>query len=197
MSSNLIKKFKNKQALDRLRKRDREAFTKAYDENVSEIYRFIYFKVGSDEEAKDITSAVFLKTWNHIQTNTLESAKTLRALFYKIARNAIIDHYRERGKSQIISIEEEGSKIDIPFETDEETRLDTERDIELIRSKLPLLKEEYREVLIMKFINELELEEISDITGKSKGNIRVLTHRALKALKDIMAEDEKNKSVTD
>jgi RNA polymerase sigma-70 factor (ECF subfamily) len=197
MSSNLIKKFKNKQALDRLRKRDREAFTKAYDENVSEIYRFIYFKVGSDEEAKDITSAVFLKTWNHIQTNTLESAKTLRALFYKIARNAIIDHYRERGKSQIISIEEEGGKIDIPFETDEETRLDTERDIELIRSKLPLLKEEYREVLIMKFINELELEEISDITGKSKGNIRVLTHRALKALKDIMAEDEKNKSVTD
>ena len=197
MSSNLIKKFKNKQALDRLRKRDREAFTEAYDENVSDIYRFIYFKVGSDEEAKDITSAVFLKTWNHIQTNTLESAKTLRALFYKIARNAIIDHYRERGKSQIISIEEEGGKIDIPFETDEETRLDTERDIELIRSKLPLLKEEYREVLIMKFINELELEEISDITGKSKGNIRVLTHRALKALKDIMAEDEKNKSVTD
>ncbi len=191
MSSNLIKKFKNKQALDRLRKRDREAFTKAYDENVSDIYRFIYFKVGSDEEAKDITSTVFLKTWNHIQTNTLESAKTLRALFYKIARNAIIDHYREQGKSQIISIEEEGSKIDIPVEIDEESRLDIKRDIEFIRSKLPLLKEEYREVIIMKFINELELEEISDITGKSKGNIRVLTHRALKALKDIMAEDDK------
>lgn len=191
MSSNLIKKFKNKQTLDRLRKRDREAFTKAYDENVSDIYRFIYFKVGSDEEAKDITSAVFLKTWNHIQTNTLLSAKTLRALFYKIARNAIIDHYREHGKSQVISIEDENTKIDIPVETDEEARLDIERDIEMIRGKLPLLKEEYREIIIMKFINELELEEISDITGKSKGNIRVLTHRALKALKDLVDEGDK------
>ena len=64
MSANIVKKFKNKQALDRLKKRDREAFTKAYDENVSDIYRFVYYKVGSDEEAKDITSTIFLKTWN-------------------------------------------------------------------------------------------------------------------------------------
>lgn len=191
MSSKLFKKFKSKQTLDRLKKKDQTAFTMAYDENIADIYRFIYFKIGNDEEAKDITSDVFLKTWNHIQTNSLQDAKTLRALFYKVARNAIIDHYREHGKGRVLSLEESAPHFDIVFEgKDEGERLDVEKDIELIRTKLPLLKEEYREAIIMRFINELELAEIADITGKSRGNIRVLIHRALKALKALLDEEK-------
>ena len=193
MSANIVKKFKDKQALDRLKKRDRETFTKAYDDNVGDIYRFVYYKIGSDEEAKDITSAIFLKTWNHIQNNTLESAKTLRALLYKVARSTIIDYYRSRGKTQVVSLEDEKSALDISIETDEDTRIDIKRDVEIIRLKLPLLKEEYKEIIVMRFINELELEEIADITGKTRGNIRVLTYRALKALKDLLLEDEEKK----
>lgn len=193
MSNNLIKKFKDKQALDRLKKRDKEAFTKAYDENVSDIYRFVYYKIGNPDEAQDITSAIFLKTWNHIQNYTLESAKTLRALLYKVARSTIIDYYRTQDKAKIVSIEDDNNNIDIPIETDEDSRIDISNDIDLIRGKLPLLKEEYKEVIIMRFINELDLDEIADITGKNKGNIRVLTHRALKALKDLLSEDDQKK----
>ena len=193
MSANIVKKFKDKQALDRLKKRDREAFTKAYDDNVNDIYRFVYYKIGSDEEAKDITSAIFLKTWNHIQNNTLESAKTLRALLYKVARSTIIDYYRANGRTKIISLEDDKNRVDVATYIDEDARIDIKRDIEIVRSKLPLLKEEYKEIIVMRFINELELDEIADITGKSKGNIRVLTHRALKALKDLLLEDEEEK----
>ncbi|HZJ41693.1 MAG TPA: RNA polymerase sigma factor [Patescibacteria group bacterium] len=193
MSANIVKKFKDKQALDRLKKRDREAFTKAYDDNVNDIYRFVYYKIGSDEEAKDITSAIFLKTWNHIQNNTLESAKTLRALLYKVARSTIIDYYRANGRTKIISLEDDKNRVDVATYIDEDARIDIQRDIEIVRSKLPLLKEEYKEIIVMRFINELELDEIADITGKSKGNIRVLTHRALKALKDLLLEDEEEK----
>src|SRR5680860_17698 len=193
MSTNIVKKFKDKQALDRLKKRDREAFTKAYDDNVNDIYRFVYYKIGSDEEAKDITSAIFLKTWNHIQNNTLESAKTLRALLYKVARSTIIDYYRAHGRTKIISLEDDKNRVDVATYIDEDARIDIKRDIEIVRSKLPLLKEEYKEIIVMRFINELELDEIADITGKSKGNIRVLTHRALKALKDLLLEDEEEK----
>ncbi len=190
MSANIVKKFKNKQALDRLKKRDREAFTKAYDENVSDIYRFVYYKVGSDEEAKDITSTIFLKTWNHIQNKTLEDAKTLRALFYKVARSTIIDYYRSSASSKPVSLDSEDLNIDIPVEVDENGRLDIQADIKLIHAKLPLLKSEYKEIIVMRFINELEIEEIADITGKSKGNIRVLSHRALGALKTLLDEEE-------
>jgi len=72
--------------------------------------------------------------------------------------------------------------------------LDQSTNLELIRRQLPLLKEEYREVIVLRFINDLNLEEIAAVTGKSRGNVRVILHRALAALK-AMVEDkmEKNK----
>ncbi len=190
MSANIIKKFQDKKALDRLKKRDRDVFTEAYDANVSDIYRFVYFKIGSDEEAKDLTSAIFLKTWNHIQNNTLEDAKTLRALLYKVARNVIIDHYREKGSHKPLSLDDEDNPIEIADETDHAETLDKKQDLELIKSKLPFLKEEYREIIIMRFINDLDVEEIADITQKRKGNVRVLLHRALTALRELIEEAE-------
>lgn len=191
MPNNLVKKFKDKQAISRLKSKDKDAFIKAYDENALEINRFIYFKVGNREEADDLTSNVFLKTWNHIQNKTLTDAKTLRALLYKIARNVVIDYYRS-SNTKSISLNDEENPIDV---IDEESGLenlhadmDQATDIKLIMSKLPLLKDEYREVVIMKFVSDLSLEEIADISGKTKGNVRVLIYRALKALKELMEE---------
>ena len=197
MPANIIKKFHNKQVFDRLKKRDQEAFTEVYDENVADIYRFVYFKIGSEEEAKDLTSVIFLKTWNHVQNNTLEDAKTLRALLYKVARNAIIDHYREKGNQKNISLDDAENPIDIADESNEVERLSQEQEMELIRRKLPLLKEEYREIIIMRFINDLTLEEIADVTQKTKGNIRVIMHRALTALRELMTEEGDQKTEED
>jgi len=47
------------------------------------------------------------------------------------------------------------------------------------------LKDEYSEVLLLKYVNELSIVEIAKIMDKSKGNIRVLIYRAVKALKKI------------
>lgn len=192
MSANIVKKFRNKKTFDRLKKRDKDVFTIVYDENVADIYRFVYYKIGSIEEAKDLTSVVFLKTWNHIQNNTLENAKTLRALLYKVARNVIIDHYRDKS-NKIVSLDDERNPIDIAADNEEESRLDDAQDLNLIRLKLPLLKEEYREIIIMRFINDLTLEEIADITKKSRGNIRVIIHRALTALRELIEEEKGGK----
>ena len=192
MSNNIVEKFKNKQIFSKLKSHDKEAFIKVYDESVNDIYRFVYFKIGSREEANDITSMIFLKTWNHIQNNTLVDSKTLRALLYKIARNTIIDHYRENSNKKTSSLDDDENKIDVVDEgQDPQEKMDNEANLSLIKSKLPLLKEEYREVIIMKFISDLSLEEIADISGKTKGNIRVLMHRALGALRELVEADNK------
>ncbi len=192
MSINLIQKFNNKKTFSRLKNRDKEVFTAIYDENVKDINRFIYFKVGNTEDANDLTSMVFLKTWNHIQNNSLEDAKTLRALLYKVARNVIIDFYRERSGKTPLSLDDEDNKIEVIDEKtlDKHSNIDDLADIELIKSKLPLIKEEYREVIVLRFVNDLNLEEIADITKKTKGNIRVLIHRALNALKSLIEEEK-------
>lgn len=191
MTFPLAKKYQEKKTISRLKNKDKEVFIKVYDDFADDIYRFVYFKVGRIEEAKDLTSMVFLKTWNHIQNNTLTSADTLRALIYKIARTSIVDYYRETGSKLEISLDDEAHPIDLPDEKrDLSGDLDKNADLERIKSKLPYLKEEYREIIVLKFINDLEIEEISDVTGKSKGNVRVLLHRALNALKDLVSEEE-------
>lgn len=192
MSINPVRKFKDKQTLSKLKSRDKEAFIRVYDDNVKDIHRFVYFKIGSREEADDLTSMIFLKAWNHIQNKTLEDAKTLRALLYKIARNAIVDYYRETGNKVTASLDDENHQIEVTDESENpQERLDRAADLELIKAKLPLLKEEYREIIIMKFINDLSLEEIAEISEKSKGNVRVLLHRALNALRELVEADAK------
>lgn len=191
MSIGFVRNFKDQQAFRRLKSRDREAFVRVYDENVREINRFVYFKVGNQEEANDLTSVIFLKAWHHIQNKTLEDAKTLRALLYKIARTSIIDYYRENGRKVTASLDDERNPIDMIDEAiDPQARLDSAANLELIMRQLPRLKEEYREVIIMRFINDLSLEEIAEITGKNKGNVRVLLHRSLNALRELIDENK-------
>lgn len=194
MDVKILKKFKEKQLLQQLKHKDKEAFTKVYDEYVEDLYRFIYFKIGKEVDAQDLTSLVFLKAWHHIQANSLSDSKTLRALVYKIARNAIIDHYRESGNKLEVSLDDEDNPIEIVDETyDLEANLDRANNLALLKKQLPLLKEEYREVIILRFVNDLSLEEIADVTAKSRGNIRVILHRALAALKEMVEKEMEKK----
>lgn len=181
--------FKEKILFSRLKNKDKEAFVKAYDLYVDNIYRFIYFKVGSKEEAQDLSSAVFLKAWNHIQTNSLTDFKTLKALLYKIARNAIIDYYRENSKRSFSSIDDESSQTDVmDDQQDLVAKIENAFEFSLVEKKLADLKDEYREIIILRFMEELSIGEIAEILNKSKGNVRILTYRALKALRDLMEE---------
>lgn len=193
MNLSIIEKLKENNLKERLKNRDQVAFEELYDKNINDIYRFIYFKIGKKDEASDLSSLVFLKTWEHIQKNKISDNQTLRALVYKIARNVVVDYYRNR-RPESLSLDDENNKIEV---VDEEYNLETEIGVkgeyEKLMVKIMELKNEYREILIMRFVNDLSLEEIADITGKKKINIRVLLHRAIKALKEMVEEKEGEK----
>jgi len=191
MAINIIKKFQDKKTLGRLKNKDTQTFISIYDKYHKDLYRFIYYKVGRQEESQDLTSMVFLKAWNHIQNKSLSDSKTLRALVYKIARNTIIDYYRQ-GSAKIESLDNEEQPIHIIDEKQDLAKdLDENLELQRLSHLIRQLKEEYREMIVLKFINELELDEIAVVTGKSKGNVRVTLHRALNSLKS-MVEEERN-----
>ncbi len=170
----------------RLKKfKDKQAFLLAYDQYAESIYRFIYFKIGQEEDARDLTSTVFLKCWSHVQEGKLNDDneyKSLRSFLYKIARNQTIDYYRSARQTDV-AIEEAEEIID---DNQDLAVIDQKIALEAVRDKLLYLKDEYRGILIMRYINELSISEISDITNKTKGNVRVTIMRALTALKGLI-----------
>lgn len=165
----------------KVKNKDPEAYGKFYDLYVERIYRFIYFKVGSQAEAQDLTSEVFLKLWQHLKDD--RDIKNINSFIYVIARNSVIDYYRQRStKQEKERPHEEGN--DPSDEGGLAASQSAKFDLQLILKGLENLKNEYKEVIILRFIDELSIGEIAEITKKSRGSIRVIIHRALKTLKE-------------
>ena len=111
----MASKIKQKILLYRLQsKPDPAAFAQLYDIYVKQIYRFVYFKVSSHEEAEDITSEVFLKTWRYINDKSKKKISSFSGLLYRLARNAIVDLYRVKAKRPEVSLnyKDENKKIE-------------------------------------------------------------------------------------
>lgn len=164
-------------------KQDPEAYAELYDTYVKQIYRFVYFKVSTHEEAEDITSEVFLKAWHYIQEK--KEIKSFSGLLYRIARNAIIDVYRAKaGKPETPLIEDidvgDGGK----WFSDISTKVEADKVIEAIKK----LKQEYQEVITLRYVDELDIREIAEIIGKGSVATRVTLHRALTKLKKIIEQ---------
>jgi len=168
-------------------KKDAEAFGILYNTYIERIYRFVYFKLGNREEAEDATNDIFLRTWNYLINNPQKQVQSLSGLLYSIARNTIIDIYRERAKKQLVHLEpEEMEKIQ-----SEENLLEvieTSQETARIEKHLRSLKQEYQEVIILHYIEELTISEIAQMLGKKPLNVRVLLHRAVKKLKTLSDE---------
>jgi len=169
-------------------KKDPEAYGKVYDLYAPRIYRFVYFKVSSREEAQDITADVFLKAWQYLLDHSGEDVRHLSALLYRIARNSVIDFYRQRAaRGESTSIE---ASDEVIADTREQFKqLDAKLDVEALAPALRSLKDEYREVLVMKYVDQLDNDEIAEALGKTPGNVRVLLHRAMNALRGIVNHD--------
>ena len=162
--------------LHQIKNGNEHAFAQFYNIYKEHIYRFIYFKVSDEEKAQDLTDEAFLKIFNYLQDG--EEIDNFRAFLYKIARNLTIDFYRTRHDQ--VSIEdapEVVSEINIPEKVG--LKLDFQNIVQAVKE----LPDNYKEIITLRFIDELGFDEISKITGKSPENCRMLTHRGLKRLR--------------
>ena len=155
-------------------------FSQIYDQHVKKIYRFIYLKVSLVETAEDLSSEVFLRLYRHIQKNN-PVIDNPQAFLYQIARNVIADHYRSK-KVTVVSIEKTTIEIeDIQEKTKEQGEVSLEMD--RIKEAIAKLQSDYQDLIIWRYVDELTVPEIAQITGKTEENVRVGVHRAMQALK--------------
>ena len=188
--SNLIDRY----LLFRLRtKRDPDAFARLYDRYVEAIYRFAALKLPTVEDAQDVTAETFTRTWQYVHEH--EDIMNIRALLYRIARNLIADHYRRVEPTislDAVTFEGENASTQpsgsIPTDHGRGGRIiEARADLALVIVKLERLKEDYRDVLTLRLVDDLPFSVIAEITEKKVGHVRVIYHRALKALNELDA----------
>ena len=162
-----------------------EQFSRIYDQYIDKIYRFVYLKVNSQEIAEDITSKVFLKGWEAFKSHK-EEIKNQGAFLYQIARNAVIDHYREKGRSKQISMDASPQIVDPGTSAQDKAILSA--DIDIIKVAIQKLKKEHHDIIIWHYLEDMTIADIAKLVDKPAGTVRVILHRGLNDLRDIINE---------
>jgi RNA polymerase sigma-70 factor (ECF subfamily) len=169
-----------RQLVLRASKRDRQAFATLYDMFADKIYRYIYYKVGNKPDAEDLTSQVFMKSWQAI-AGYQWTDRPFVAWLYRIAHNLVVDHFRTH---------RDASPLDemVTIETGDpgpEAKLEDCLTQETVRNALTRLTHDQQQVVILRFLEGYSTAEVAAIMGKQEGAVRTLQHRALAGLKQV------------
>ncbi|PIQ79306.1 hypothetical protein COV81_02500 [Candidatus Peregrinibacteria bacterium CG11_big_fil_rev_8_21_14_0_20_41_10] len=165
-------------------KGDQKAFSELYDHLADKVYRYIYFKI-KGSEVEDLVELTFLKAWEG--RGSFDNDKSsFSTWIFTIARNVVIDYYRSQKETIDLADVADviaSDKLDSPKEATEK-----ELDKENLSVALQQLDEPYREIIVLRYLEDFAYEEIAEMLDKSEGSVRVLNFRGLKKLKQIMKD---------
>ena len=164
--------------------RDPDAFAGLYDRYVDDIYRYLIFRVRNTADAEDITEQVFLRAWQAIGSYR-QLGRPFSAWLYSIARNLVIDHFRAARPDTELPADAlaPAGFAEPPVVLEQTLALDR------FRSALRELTADQQQVIILRFIEGLDYDEVAASLGKSAGAVRVIQHRALAKLRQLVHEE--------
>jgi len=161
---------------------DAKAFESIYQLFSDSIYRYLYYMVGEKETAYDLTSQTFLKAYENIKSYRFKGY-SFSAWLYKIAHNVAVDNFRSlKARPQEVSSDKTQEVVKIAEQSFEEKVVDRMA----IENALSKLTEKQRQVMILKYIEQLNNPRIAEILGKTTSAVKALERRALNELKDII-----------
>lgn len=157
-------------------------FEREYADYGKSIYRYFYFRTSSHEMAEDLASIVFTNLWKKRKERV--EIKNVKALLYTMAHGALVDYYRSAKNKLSVSIELVDAS-NVRDNDNTQVQLEIDDDTKLLHKYLDKLKLEYKEILILYYIEELKITEIANILNKKETTVRVTIHRAIAALKKL------------
>lgn len=159
-------------------------FSELYRAHLRDVYSYAYYRVGNHHDAEDLTEQTFLQAYRHFDRAQRESdGRPLRPWLIRIAHNLAANLYRDRSRKPSTSIDDTG-ELAAAHTTEElvEGRDELARVLEGVQ-RLP---DDRREALIMRFALGMDNREIARAMGRSDGATKVLIHRAIKQLEEIV-----------
>jgi len=171
----------------RAQRGDTDAVGALYDLHHESIFRYVSLRVGDWRLAEDLTGDVFMRMIASLPAYR-SVGLPFRAWLYRIAHNLLVDHFRKQHLHVVV-----------PLDAAEETRDDSDPTSEVdhrlnaarLRHALSQLDPNQREVVVLRFVSGLSLQETALATGRSEAAIKSLQHRGLAALRrDLQPERE-------
>ncbi|WP_110112000.1 RNA polymerase sigma factor SigW [Bacillus sp. CGMCC 1.16541] len=174
--------------IKKVKKGDQNAFAEVVEYYKDKVYQLCYRMLGNREEAEDSAQETFIRAYVNIHSYDMN--RKFSTWLYRIATNLCIDRIRKKKPDYYLDAEVPGteglnmySKIaaDQALPEDELESLELQ---ELIQSEILKLPEKYRTVIVLKYVDELSLKEISDILDLPVGTVKTRIHRGREALRN-------------
>lgn len=159
-------------------------FTEAYTLYADAIFRYCYYRIFDREKAKDYMQEAYMRTWKYLSEG--KEVENIRAFLYRTAGNIIIDESRKKKATSLDFMMEKG------FTPKTDSRQKTEDHFmgkEILRV-IKELDEKYRDVIIMKYVDDLSTKEIAFALNETENNVYVRLSRGLEKVKEILKYQE-------
>jgi RNA polymerase sigma-70 factor, ECF subfamily len=160
------------------RRGDAAALAALYEHFRQDVFRFLYYRTGDAEVAADLTGDVFERVIKGLPRYRPE--RPFAAWLFQIARNSVIDYWRQQQVRQDVPLDERISSNGLSPEQSVEQQLTVER----LTRALQHLTEEQREVVILRFVVGLSIATVAATLEKSSGAVQMLQQRGLASLRN-------------
>jgi len=162
-------------------KKQVEALTRLYEEKYEKMARYIFVRIGNQQEAEDLASETFVRALKSLDSYQ-ERGLPMEAWIFKIAHNLIIDYLRRASKKQMVPID------DVVIQDSANTEEAAESDIQIgkVSEALKLLPQSQREVIELRFFADLSSIEAGKVLNKKPGAVREMQRVALQSLRKTM-----------
>lgn len=158
----------------------KRSFEDHFAEYADVIYRLCLYKTSNEDVAHDLTQETFLRLWRAMSGP--EPVLKPKQYLYQIARNLIIDHYKKMKSVSLDQMMEEG------FDTGEvDRKIGLASELALLRAAIERLEEDYREVIYMRFVEDMGVGDIAEALDISANLVSVRLNRGKQKLEELFA----------
>jgi RNA polymerase sigma-70 factor (ECF subfamily) len=169
-----------------------ERFLEAFDEYGDALFRHATLRINDRERAIDVVHDTYAKVWAYVRNG--HDIEQFRPFLYKVLNNLIVDEYRKHKEASLDALFEQDGVDDGSFDELSESTVDSLAatiDGKKAFAVVDQLPDVYREVIILRFVDELGPKEISELIEESENVVSVRLHRGLKLLRETVEAEEK------
>lgn len=156
---------------------DRAGFAELVEEHQDKLRNFLFRYTRNREDAEDLTQDTFVKAYRNI--HRYDSKYSFSTWLYTIARRTAYNHFRDSKPTESL----EYDIVETSDTPDDEASFEDEKN--WVWQAAKNLKPDFREALVLKYVDDLSIEEISKIMGKSQTNVKIILFRARNQLKKL------------